>query len=138
MTSKPFKCLCYLILASVIGLVSYIVIGFAFFAYKEQTLVSGCEQEFCVKQTKAQVAALFEGKYSFDSGVMVPYDPNIKPSPYIYTDHANSIDEMIAEDRWSIVYDSEKGWRKFVHLKFRDDVLYQIDILNYGPFYIDP
>ncbi len=138
MSSKPFKIVRYLILVAVIGLIGYIIIGFLFFAYNEKTLITGCEQEFCVEQTKAQVDALFDGKFSFELGTMVPYDPTIKPSQYVYTYHTNSIDEMIATNRWTIVYDEERGWRKFVHLNFRDEVLHQIDIVNYGPFYIDP
>lgn len=137
MSSKPFKIVGYLILAAVAGLIGYIIIGVLFFAYNEKTLITGCEQEFCVEQTKAQVEALFDGKFSFDLGKMVPYDPTIKPSQDVWTDRANSIDEMIATDRWTIVYDEGKIWHKYVHLKFRDEVLYQIDIVNYGPFYMD-
>lgn len=138
MWSTPIKIYGYLILAVVVGLIGYIVIGVSFFAYNEETLINGCEQEFCVEQTKAQVEALFDGNFSFERGIMVPYDPTIKPSQYVSTNHANSIDELIVTDRWTIVYDEEKGWRKFVHLKFRDEVLYQINIVNYGPFYMDP
>ncbi len=136
MPSTPFKIYGYLILAAVVGLIGYITFGFIFLSYSNKTLTAGCEKEFCVEQTKAQVVALFDGKFSFDLGTMVPYDPTIKPSQYVYTDHANSMDEMIATDLWTIVYDKEKGWSKFVHLKFRDEVLYQIDVVNYGPFYL--
>lgn len=138
MSSKPFKVAGCLILATAVGLIGYIIIGLAFFAYNEKTLITGCEQEFCVKQTKAQITALFEGRFSFELGAMVPYDPTIKPSQYVYNDHANSIDEMVATDCWTIVYDEKRGWRKFVQLKFRDGLLVQIDISNYGPFYMDP
>lgn len=138
MSIKPFKIVGYLTLAGVVGVIGYIGIGVLFFVQNEKRLDIGCEQGFCVEQTKAQVAALFEGQYSFDNGIMVPYDPTIEASQYRSTNHANSLEELLATDRWTIVYDKKKGWRKFVHLEFQNEVLDQIHIVNYGPFYIDP
>lgn len=138
MSPRLLKLIGYFILAAVIGFIGYLFIGFLFFSYNAKTLVTGCEEVFCVDQTKSQVVALFDGEYSFDSGHMVPYDPTIEPDTYIYTGGANTIEELIERDRWAIIYGEEKGWQKFVHLHFKDEVLYQIEIVNYGPFYMDP
>jgi len=137
-TSKSLKLALYLISGLVIGLVAYVVIGLSFFSYKENRLVSGCEEAFCIGQTKAEIEIWFEGKYSFKEGIMVPYDPTILPSKFVSNNHANSLQELIETNRWTIVHDEEGGWDKFVHLNFKDDTLYQIDVVNYGPFYIDP
>ena len=138
MSASPLKVVGFLTIAAVIGFICFLFVGFKFFSYKAITIVTGCEQEFCVDRNKTQVAAIFDGKYSFERGVMVPYDPTIQPSKYTSSNHANTIEELIEMDRWTVVYDKDKGWRKFVHLKFKDDVLYKIDTVNYGPFYIAP
>jgi len=138
MSVSPLKVIGLITIAAVLGFIAFIFIGSLFFSYKASTLEIGCEQEFCVGENKTQIAAIFDSTYSFKNGVMVPYDPTIQPSKYTYSNQANTVEELIEKTRWTVVYDKDKGWRKFVHLNFKGDVLYKIDIVNYGPFYIDP
>ena len=121
----------------IVAFIGYVIYGFAFLSYQEDRLTVGCEKEFCIGQSKVDVEAQFENKFSFDSGVMVPFDPTLQPSKYTSLDIPNSFDELRVRDRWTVVYDETRGWQKFVHLKFRDNAIYQIDVIDYGPFYID-
>jgi len=136
--TKSLKIVGFLVSGLLIGLVTFVVIGFSFLSYKADSLVTGCEEKFCIGQTKAEIEILFRNKYSFKRGIMVPYDPTIKPSQFVSNNHANSLADMIRTDRWTVVYDRRGVWKKFVHLEFKDDTIYQIDVVNYGPFYMAP
>ena len=103
--AKPLKIAIGTIMLIVSGLIGYLAIGVLFFAYSDSTLSSGCEGEFCIEHSKAEVEALFEKKYSFDSGVMVPYNPTLRThqtSEYISTNTPNTFDELRATDRWTV------------------------------------
>jgi len=77
---KPLKIIGLGLIGLVVAFIGYVIYGFAFLSYKEDRLTVGCEKEFCIGQSKVDVEAQFENKFSFDSNLLqITKSINIHP-----------------------------------------------------------
>jgi hypothetical protein len=106
--------------------------GGRYLVSSEKSITTGCEAAFCVGQDQASVDA-----------VLVETDDSIaqtlKSKPFdVLQISATAIKngETMGYDRfdyWHVILEKERGWEKHIRLKFKNDVLIEIDIKSYGP-----
>jgi len=112
-----------------------VAFGGQYLVTSEKSITDGCEASFCVGQDQASVdAVLLETNDSVAQ--------TLKSAPFdVLNISATAIKngETLGYDRydyWHVMLKKERGWEKHVRLKFKNDILIEIDIKSYGPLSI--
>ncbi|NNC37882.1 MAG: hypothetical protein EX271_08730 [Acidimicrobiales bacterium] len=109
--------------------------GGRYLVTSEKSITEGCEASFCVGQDQASVDAVLQAS---DDRI----DQTLKSKPFdVLQISAETIknNEVLGYDRfdyWHVILKKDRGWEKHVRLKFKNDVLIEIDIKSYGPLAI--
>jgi len=109
--------------------------GGRYLVTSEKSITDGCEASFCVGQDQASVDAVL--LKTNDSVAQT-----LKSKPFdVLQISATAIKngETLGYDRydyWHVMLKKERGWEKHVRLKFKNDILIEIDIKSYGPLSI--
>lgn len=110
-----------------------VAVGARFLVTSEKSITAGCEAEFCVGQDTQTVDALLVA----DTDEV--YEQTLKSKPFDVLSVSSATvqnGETMEYDRfdyWHVMLKKDRGWEKHIRLKFKNNVLIEIDIKSYGP-----